>query len=462
MRNRKLAGNSICSIVLLLCFGYIIIAFNNRYQFDDLGFFSTIRDHGIWKSFLIMYYSWETTYNTLLLFGLLKWVNKVPPYVFNIPILLINIYSFFLLLRTLFKSFRLNINFRDTLLLSALIIALTYFSCRAMGNVVYWVTGQIVYCLFLCFLFFGLHFWVKKKFLLASIFMFLFGHTRINYDAIFLGLYASYFLYTYYANKKIVIKWKDQIPFLFFLLGLISYVIIPGNYKRVDSFHLAGSPQNLSVFIVIEGLLSAFKHLIGTIFLSWKQLIILPIGVLLGFYLSNNDYLKKVLNGKFLIFCTLAFIIAYIGQSSVLLISIGSPVGYGRIFFFLELLLFLLFLLYGVYFGILLQSKFNPTTISFLIYGLSFPILLVIGNFFYRNLEVTNIFAKAYDKRISYLEELKYINNADTIYLPPLPDSGVLKFMEILPEVQGQPLYPDDNAVYVRYYGLPFKLYLAK
>jgi len=48
----------------------------------------------------------------------------------------------------------------------------------------------------------------------------------------------------------------------------------------------------------------------------------------------------------------------------------------------------------------------------------------------------------------------------DKAYLPPLPNSGILDFMEISPETNGD--MSDNNAVYVRYYQLPFSIYLRK
>jgi Family of unknown function (DUF6056) len=462
MRNKKMAGYFIYCLVGLLCFGYILLAFNNRYQFDDLGFSAMVREEGIWKAFQNMYYYWETIYNTLLLFFLLKWTSYVSPYVYNIPILLINIYCLFLLLKTIFQYYAVEIRSRDVFLISSLVIAISYFSCRAMGNAVYWVTGQIVYCLFLSFLFLALHFWIKQKFFLASVFMFLFAHTRINYDAIFLGLYVSYFLFYWYNNKKITFNWKTQIPLLFFLIGLITYVIIPGNYRRMDSIKVAGSVLPLSAINIMKGWISAFKHLAGIFISSWKELIILPIGVILGLYLGDNLKLIKAITPRLLIYCSLAFIISYIGQSTVIYIAIKTPVGYGRIFFFLEMLLFILILLYGIYFGILLQSYLAPKIIAPLIYVMSLIILFAVGFDYYKNYQITTVFAKAYDKRIQHLKEMKQTLTKENVYLTPLPNSEVLEFMEIAPESDSTAALPDNNAVYVRYYQLPFKIFLAK
>jgi len=290
--------------------------------------------------------------------------------------------------------------------------------------------------------------------------MFLFAHTRINYDAIFMSLYAGYFACHWYQNKKITINWKLQIPLLFFFAGLITYIIIPGNFKRVDSFTVANPGQHLSVIIVIKGWISAFKHLAGIIIMSWKQLIILPVGLILGLYLSKNFQLNKYITPRFLLYCSLVFVIAYISQSTVIFIAIKTPVGYGRIFYFLEILLFMLLLLYGVYFGFIFQLHVAAKTRNLLLPVISIAILLAVAIDYYRNYSLTRKFANAYDNRIESIVKSKKDERKDKAYLPPLPNSGILDFMEISPETNGD--MSDNNAVYVRYYQLPFSIYLRK
>jgi len=460
INNRRASGYFILGLIAIMFLGYSLVALNNRFQFDDLGFSALVRDHGLWNSFKSMYFSWETTYNTLILFFLLKWVNQIPPYAFNIPILLINVYCFSRLLKTIFQHYSIAISTKDILLIAALIILISYFSCRAAGNVVYWVTGQIVYCLFLCTLFLGLHFWIKQKWFLASVCMFLFGHTRINYDSIFIALYAGYFFCYWYQNKKITIKWKAQIPLFFFLAGLLTYVIIPGNFKRVHSFNVANPEQHLSVILIMKGWISAFKHLAGMVISSWKQLIILPTGLILGFYLADNLQLKKMITPQFLLYCSLVFILAYISQSTVIFIAIKTPVGYGRIFYFLEVLIFMLILLYGIYLGFMLQLHISAKVTNLFVPVISIAILLAVSVEYYRNYAATLKFARAYDSRIESLVKMKKDERKDNVYLTPLPNSAILEFMEISPENDGA--ITDNNAVYVRYYQLPFSIYLRK
>ena len=340
MKVATLARYFIGVLSALFCLGYILVSFHTRYMFDDMGFAALVRDNGIWHAFIIQYYSWETIYNSLLVFFLLKWNFYIPPYVYNISILLVNIYCFYLMLKTILIYYKVGMSRANILLLSVLVIGITYYSCRARGFAIYWVTGQIVYCLFLSYLFLGLHFWINGKLLLASVCMFLFAHTRINYDAIFIGLYAGFFAAYWLQSKRIVMNVKAQLPFLFFLIGIITYVIIPGNYARMASIRSPDPNLHLSVPVFLKGYLSAFKHMAGIILSSWKQLMILPVGILLGLLLADNIALRKLITQKLLLYCTLTFILCYIGQSTVIFISLKTPVGYNRIFFMLEMLLF--------------------------------------------------------------------------------------------------------------------------
>lgn len=462
LKSKKLATWFIPGLALLLFFGYILLSFNNRFHSDDFRFFSFVRDNGIWKAFLNMYFSWETIYNTLVLFFLLKWINIVPPYIYNLSIFFINIYCFYLLLKSIFSYYVIQINSKKALLISVLVIGITYFSCRAMGNATYWVTGQIVYCLFLSYLFLGLHFWIRQKFFLASLCMFLFAHSRLNYDVIFMGLYASFFVYSWYSRRKIIFRWKSQIPFLFFLLGLITYLLIPGNYKRAATIHTADPAFHLNAFIIMKGWVTAFRHLAGNILLNWKQLIVLPTGVLLSFYIGKNARLQEIITPRLLLYCSLAFIISYIGQSTIIFIAIKTPVGYGRIFFFLELMLFILMLLYGMYIGIRLASYLAPELTTALILILSVGLLFSIGFDYYKNYKITSVFAKAYDKRIQLIVEMKRASRQENLYLTSLPYSGVFEFPDLSPELESDDSIPEINDTYIRYYQLPFKIYLAK
>ena len=183
---------------------------------------------------------------------------------------------------------------------------------------------------------------------------------------------------------------------------------------------------------------------------------------MLSFYLSHHFKLKELITLRFLMYCSIAFIISYIGQSTVIYIAIKTPVGYGRIFFMLEMLLFILILLYGIYFGNLLQSHAGKAIVNPLIYITSVSILFAVAFSIYTSYQTTAVFARAYDKRIQYLKDLKQTAVKGKVYVSALPSSGVLEFMEISPETDSLGTLPDNNAVYVKYYRLPFKLFLEK
>ena len=445
----------ICSI---LFFGYAFIALNNRFQFDDLYFSSEVSSQGIWPSFIKMYYYWETIYNSLLVFFLLKWINIIPAYIYNIAILICNICCFYFFLKTVVIKFQLGIGQSSVFILSALVMLLSYYSCRAEGNVVYWVTGQIVYCLLLCYLFLGLHFWIRGKIALASILMFLFAHSRLNYDAIFIGLYLGYILFVWYVKKTFQFSWKEIVPFLFFLLGVITYVIIPGNYKRAATITDPNPEVHLNLLTLFLGWFSALKHLTGIVLTSWKQIMIIPIGVIVSFQFRNPT-LVKLISFRLVLFFSLVFLLCYIGQSTVMYIAIKTPVGYGRIFYLLELLLFSLFLLIGYKAGVESQSLVNPGKLSYLLIGSCVFIFSLISINLYNSYKTTLQFAKAYDSRINYLLVLKGKGNMEDIYVPTLPSSGFLNFMEISPADSSGKIN-DNNSSYIKYFKLPFRFFI--
>lgn len=467
MMNKDISQNSILkyilwTIVIVLCVGYILISFNNRYQNDDLGFGYGIRVYGVWGRFIMNAHIWETNLNTLVLFTFLQWIDLFQPFVFNIFIFFVDIFGLWILLKTIIKYYSINTDRLGIFLISTLIMSITYFSCRAEGNVTYWVTGQIVYCLVLFYLFIGLHFWIKGNLFLASVFLFFFAHSRLNYDAIFIGLYVCFYGFKYFKTKGQSINWKSHLPFLIFVLGIITYILIPGNFKRAASIGLDKREQQLSIFSILNDWLHAFKHLVGIVLTSWKQLVIFPIGLLLGLSIKDYSRYMQLINIRCLLLCTIAFVISYIGQSTVMLLAIGTPVGYGRVFFFLEMILFILLLLYGSYAGIRLRELFNERIIKILSVIITVFILVPISYNYYRNIVIAREFSEAYDKRITYLLKEKADGRTNILYVKPLPLSGTLQFMEILPQIDGLSKLPYDNWVYVEYYDLPFNIYLNK
>ena len=464
MRGDRLLGIIIRLLIVGLFLGYVAISFNSRYQFDDMAFSSMVKRQGVWNSFTTMYSNWETTYNTLFLFLLLKLVYYVQPFVFNISILIMNIFTFFLLLHAIGNRLKIELKKPDALMLASLVILIAYFACRAEGNAIFWVTGQIVYWLFLSFLFLGLYFWQKRQLIVAGIFLFFFGHTRINYDAIFIALYFCYWISPYFIKYSLKFRFKEQIPFLFFIAGMLSYVIIPGNYVRVENFKGTHPFNNLNCEVFLSGWFVAMKHLIMKVLTSWRQIIILPIGIVLGFILKNNKCLYSRLNFRFVLLSSLSFLICYWAQSTVLIISIGTPVGYGRIFVFLELLLFVLFILWGLYLSFTFDKLMKDGKIKRVYVGVlivcSLTILISLGDFIFKNILTTRQFARAYDQRIELLLHSNLAKN-QILIVNPLPASGIIKYMEISSEPENGK-YPGNNAAYTNFYNLPFEIYLKK
>jgi hypothetical protein len=456
--NSRIASLFIYIICGILFFGYVFIALNNRFQFDDLYFSSEVSSQGIWPSFIKMYYYWETIYNSLLVFFLLKWIDIIPAYIYNIAILICNICCFYFFLKTVVSKFQLGIGQSSIFILSALVMLLSYYSCRAEGNVVYWVTGQIVYCLLLCYLFLGLHFWIRGKIVLASIFLFLFAHSRLNYDAIFIGLYLGYLLFGWYEKKKFQFNWREMVPFLVFLLGVITYLIIPGNYRWAATITDPHPEIHLNLLTLLLGWFSALKHLTGLVLTSWKQIMIIPIGIIISFHF-RNPALVKLLSIRLLLSFCLIFLLCYIGQSTVMYIAIKTPVGYGRIFFLLELLLFSLLLLIGYKVGAEAQSFINPVTVRYLLVATCVFIGSLISINLFNSYKTTVLFAKAYDSRINYLLTLKDKGNIEDIYVPTLPSSGFLNFMEISPADNSGKIN-DNNSSYIKFFKLPFRFFI--
>lgn len=445
----------IIAFVFTLIIGYLIIGIFNRYQNDDFGLNIRIQEMGgVINAFHFFLINWESNLSTLFLLFLIQFFNSWNPFLYNALILLLNVLSLnYFLRKTILNALASKY---ISLLLSFLIIGLLYFSCRAQGNAVYWVTGQIAYCLPLCYLFLGIAFWRENKIFLSSIFLFLFAHSRIHYDGIFLAILFIYLIYLFYSKKIKDISFAQNIPLLSFIAGTLTYIIVPGNYARVASVNSNLDPNG---FVEIMSLfISAIKHYIYSFITNWRQLIIFPIGIILGYLFFE---ISKKITKQMLFWLTLGFIAAFLAQSIVMFIAIKTFVGYGRIFLLLDFLVVLLLLAYGVYMGSYLKQWFSSKTNSILVLSFSISIISVLFIHYYNAIDQARLFAKSYDTRMELLLAQKSAGRSMPLYLKPLNPSDVLNFMEIRPykgNENNNDIY--DNIVYEQYFNLPFKIFL--
>ncbi len=458
---KKINSFLIYIIFLFFFINYVLISFYNVYQNDDLTFYADVNKEGILRLWWIYFHWWETNLNSIIMFAMTKFVRFIPPFAYNILIFTTNILSFNFFLNTLSNKYELKLSTIKCFLISIFIIGVTYFSCSAQGNVTYWVVGQIVYCLFLSYLFLGISFWMKNKIISASFFLFMFAHTRINYDAIFIGLFFSYFIYKLFSNSdtKKKIELKELLPFIAFLFGLISYLMIPGNYKRAELYN-STNESTISIFNLSYLVLMAAKDSVFSFISNWKQIIILPIGILFSI-LYKDSKIETELTKPRLLWFAFSLIIAFIGQALVLLISIKTTNYSPRIYFFFEFLFFIFLFLIGLKIGVKINKFISDYFSNIIIYITSIFLLSLFIYDLNNNIRKVRKFNRAYNKRIEMLLDYKNKKRTEPVFLDPLPESGSLSFMEIKPLKPGQNTASDIEA-YIQYYQLPYRIYIKE
>lgn len=453
-----------CLSVLLFLF-YSLIAFFNRYQTDDLSFTAKINEMGIFAALKDFFINWEANFTTVILFFSLDFFQDKNLMFLNTGVLLSNLVCFYFLLLRINNKFNLFIRRSELFILSACFILVFYSSVRAEGGVIYWSTSQIAYFVPLNFLFLGLGFWLfeygKASLFAASIFMFLFAHSRINYDASFIALYS--FFYLIYIIKYKKIRWRLQIPFLAFLFGILTYLLIPGVYKRIAFHQVSGNyvSETQTLFYYLKSCLIGVTHFYKMAVFNpgfWFVFIVsFFCGNLFSDQLANSFSIGRKLSNVMILFT--GFNIALLFHVIVVLLALKTPIGYGRVFVFIEMI-WLFFLLLG---GLMLGSVFQQMKVSRVM------IVVIFISFFAWSLKknITLLgdarnFAKLHDNRINYLMKLKATNNSNKVELEGLKGTYVFGYEDIQPEDTVTHIIPYPNYSVQKYYQLPFMVYLKK
>jgi len=157
------------------------------------------------------------------------------------------------------------------------------------------------------------------------------------------------------------------------------------------------------------------------------------------------------------IFC--AFNFALFMHVIVILMALKTPIGYGRVFVFVEFL----WLINLLFIGLVVGSRFkyfNVSKSSVVVVCYLFIMLML-----YKNVNLladAKLFAKQHDERIIFFEKLKILRNRSNIYVPSLKGKDVFGYEDIQQEDTVTHIIPYPNHSIHQYYQLPFKVFLDK
>lgn len=225
------------SLALLICFCICHFAFSyhSRLESDDYNLIGYLNNKGFFGTIKFIYLSWEGAFGVLVIsllkikFALL--FNSI--LIHDIVSTVITFYCFYYFIKTILAQYLAITENHYPFILTILIYVNLYYNDLAINDTWYWLCGSVYFFMPILLLFFiAVLINNTNKFLviLAYVYFFLYGASRLNYAVILLSVLGIMFLYYWFKKKTF-----NKTIFLLCVLvlsSLIIYVIAPGNYIR--------------------------------------------------------------------------------------------------------------------------------------------------------------------------------------------------------------------------------------
>jgi hypothetical protein len=453
------------SIFLILLVSLLVyFDFMARPQSDDLGFINILNHFGYYGTYSSMRETFQASPYLMLI-------------TFPLNIVSVNFhYGTVLLFQQLFLagSFALGLttvairmkSFDVPHILGFLLVLPFYFltwNTDTYQNAVFWVTGSSAYMLPIAFFMIAILLRTNIKTRIWTIpFWFLLAGTQINYILVF-GL-----IYLLLIRERIIpidrLLWIELVIILMFLAYTWGY---PGVLVRIN----AAQGEVTSAVNFFSGFLIRLPDFLVNPFIHEPFLYLLML-VLIAFLLHTNDSFRKLLYSFHAVIARLVVYIfaVWLVHSFVLYAAFKPGIGYGRVHFLMEFIVYLLTILIFSVFYRKLDSI--PSFASFLkisFYTLAIGVVVLSGirlrDIAYR----ARNFAKAYDDRIRVLLAEKEFGRTDCLLVKRFPNSGILGYVDLSEQIKcnhpssdGGYIYPKivnyDNWVFEEYYHLPYSL----
>ena len=354
---------SACMIVLFaLC--YVWISIYNRHCADD---FDAIRDvnlYGIFGAIKHCYVSWEGSFTQ----GIVNYPmselfkNNTSLFWYNVISLACLAGSCYLLTAYLCRKFLVVIR-PYALLVCGSILATLFFTSPSIDEVWFWLVGSASYLWPLTFLFMALYFILKREekvvyLLLACVFCFLFAGSRLNYPVIFGFFYFLYLLYDFRRGRKL--NMKLLLPFLFLGIGLLVYVLAPGNFVRRG---YAEANISLAFTTVVKHLVKGsfriilYNHLFQ---LPYMAIMLSPLPLLaVSFYEGVPQWIKNLDLKKTLLRLALLYLGAMFVHTFIMYFALGDAGGSPRTRLLLHLVFCVFFASFYFFVGLGYSDNVN-------------------------------------------------------------------------------------------------------
>ncbi|HRS53654.1 MAG TPA: DUF6056 family protein, partial [Bacteroidales bacterium] len=430
-----------------LCFinCFLLIGYFNRHAADDLEMINYTRDLGVLKATLRFYKEWEGAFTPFFFENVIIgkiFYNDGTLIGYAIMSMLLFIYSFCILTKELLKKAfnNVKVHWYYIFVTAMLYMGAAYFITPDIGMIWHWMVGSIAYLytisiLFICIAFILRMYRTGKKrdLIIATIFAFLLGATRFNIDATVFGFGIIFLILTYYYKKTLDRRYYVILGA--FIVSFIIYLLAPGNYVRQNKELLKSNQE----YTYLSELINVTARVSKSLFIKkMPYLIILLSPLLIIGHNLRTSIKEKWSNYKtitmFIIITIFVLYIAVIANITILYISIGKGDQAAKVW---TLIIFIYVAAVSSWFIVTgyLISKKNLIPI----YIVAFTGIILSSYLFVKTMiiqyPIIKEYAKAYDARVTYLNKAKIeklVMPGDTLFLEPLPPSGLLKSAEIM------------------------------
>lgn len=369
------------------------------------------------------YLEWEGPYLSMIVQGL--WMRALYDGVSGG--LIITLIKLMLLLSSIFaysglqKLLNGKANYSNATIAASVTVMVLYLISSSKEDIWHWVMGTVVYVHPQIALMLTLGFLFRKKFVLALLPLAYIMQSRATYAVLFLGLVSLITAYSFITKKE----WSTNAIFAnIFLLGCFCvYLFAPGNANRMSS-------NDFDFAHYLYEYKKEIKNVIVSYNIAKLDRVVLGVLAIIPLLPVKTTPFKKNKVWWF----TLPML-AYVGFILVHGLVFVYATGYGawpRVFSMHSLLFFILCCFYGF----LMFTEFVPRRVKQRIINVVPALAVGLVMFFTYKPFVSQLqqgkkFSEAYDARTERINSYEPNNASDTLFLKPLPDSGVLHFWDL-------------------------------
>ena len=425
---------------MLLMF-FCITGFHNRFSADDYCALATVDRIGILSSINCLYQTTEGSFGQgILIYTFAKlFYGSNNLCVFNVSQFLLLYFAMYLNINALLKKYTdANFNGLSIFITGALINA-WFFNYIYSNDTWFWFMGVLSYITPISILLYALYFYFFKKnklYLCISCLLFiLFAGVRFNYTISIIAMMISIVMVLYFINKRYITLLIPMIVFI--LIGAFIYIVAPGNGHR-RALHI-----DTSIMAILKNTITGYLKLFESLWLRklpYQALYLAPL-IVIGFYIEpfkkHNLSIIKVLSVYFIVMSA-----AISAHMMLLYVATGYTSNYSvRVL----MLISLLFTVFNAIIIIYIGEKYSQKEkiISLIVYSLISISIVYSVIFFSNKIKISKLYAEKYDERIQLIKE-KNNNNDTVIFIPKLPDSGIIHTAELAKTSEIKEIWRND------------------